>query len=278
MNDDPRSPGLASPSPERAVTGLRDAAPHLVRDLQASFDATWDLRVNDDLVMTLAWGERTEAVQLGDPLKEAEWLQDDGWFEEGGLPTGKDLEELLDEVALEYLAAEVSEVLDLWGCSWPGCPVHGRPLGACGREWFCDGPPAHSLLIGAIADLSADREPPIPLDAGFDSVAIRVSPIRSREWRDETGTHWRLRGAGPVVDLKRLEHLLEDDTARVLLFDGLGAPANVPVEERAALSARMLPYLRGKVDRAATNDQTEFVIGEFKDPSRRSLVIIEEYC
>lgn len=164
------------------------------------------------------------------------------------------------------------------GCNWPDCPVHGRPLGACGREWFCDGPPSHSLPIGGIADLSADRETRVPPAVGFGNVTIRVSPIRSRDWTDEAGSLWRFRGADPGVDLKRLEHLLDDGTVRVLLFDGLGAPADVPVEERAALWARMLPYLRDNLDRAATSDHTEFVIGEFKDPSRRSLVIVEQYC
>ncbi|MCR6706348.1 MAG: hypothetical protein NVV66_17225 [Cellulomonas sp.] len=48
-------------------------------------------------------------MQPGDPLSEAEWLQDEGWFEESGLPAGQDLKDL-DEVALEHLAADLSEV------------------------------------------------------------------------------------------------------------------------------------------------------------------------
>lgn len=113
--------------------------------------------------------------------------------------------------------------------------------------------------------------------AGIGNVTIRFSPIRMREWTDESGTRWRLRGAGPGVDLKRLEHLLTDDAVRVVLLDGPGPPADVPPAKRPALWTRMQPYLRGKVDRAQ-NDQTEFVIGEFKDPARRSLVVIEEHC
>jgi hypothetical protein len=273
MDDDARSPVLASPSREHAANSLRNAGAYLIRDLRAVFDGTWRLQVDDDLVMSVAWGERSESVQLGAPLSEAEWLRDEGWFEESGLPAGQDLEDLLDEVALEYLAAELSEVLAVWGYDSPACPVHDRPLGACGREWFCDGPPAHSLPIGEIADLSADE--PALVEAG--NVPLRVPPSQSGQWTDEAGTLWRLRGAGPGVGLKRLEHLLTDDAVRVVLLDGPGPPADVPPAKRPALWTRMQPYLRGKVDRAQ-NDQAEFVIGEFKDPARRSLVVIEEHC
>jgi len=278
MNDDARSPVLASPSREHAAHSLRNAGVYLIRDLRAVFEGAWRLHVDDDLVMSVAWGERRESVQLGDPLSEAEWLQDEGWFKESGLPVGRDLEDLLDEVALEYLAAELSEVLAVWGYDSPACPVHDRPLGACGREWFCDGPPAHSIPIGEISDQAADREALAPAPERVGNVTTRVSPVRSREWTDEDGTQWRLRGAGPGEDLKRLQHLLANDAVRVLILDGPGGPTDVPPAKRPALWARMLPYLRDKVDRAATNDYTEFVVGEFKDPDRRSLVIIEEYC
>ena len=277
MNEDARSPALTSPSRENAAHSLRNAGVYLIRDLRAVFEGTWRLQVDDDLVMSVTWGERSESVQLGDPLIEAEWLHDEGWFEESGLPVEQDLEDLLDEVALEYLAAELSEVLAVWGYDSPACPVHDRPLGACGREWFCDGPPAHSLPIGEIADLSGDRETPEPALVGFGNVTVRVSPTQSRQWTDEAGTRWRLRGAGPGVDLKRLEHLLADDAVRVVLLDGPGPLADVLPAKRPALWARMQPYLRGKADRAQ-NDQTEFVIGEFKDAGGRSLVVIEEHC
>ncbi len=145
-----------STSPERsaAVTSLRDAAAPLVRDLEALFGAPWHLRVDEDLVMTVATGERSESVRLGEPLSEVDRPECDGPLEDGGLPSAEDQPAVLGEVALEYLAAELSEVLSLWGYDHPNCPMHDRPLGACGREWFCDGPPAHSVTIGGIADLA----------------------------------------------------------------------------------------------------------------------------
>ena len=158
-----------------------------------------------------------------------------------------------------------------------GCPVHGRPLGACGRSGSATGHPLYSLLIGAIADLSADREPPIPLDAGFDSVAIRVSPIRSREWRDETGTTGAYEGPGPSWTSSASSTSSRTTPAGAPLRRPRSAGERPRRGAGRALSAHAaLPARQGRS--AAANDQTEFVIGEFKDPSRRSLVIIEEYC
>jgi len=102
------------------------------------------------------------------------------------------------------------------------------------------------------------------------------SPISDREWVDEGGRHWRLRGAGRKA-AKRFEHLVQSSDVRVLHFYGIDAPTDLAGVERDQFWRRVRPYL----DHPGGQDpegMTAFNVAEFKDGDGRSLLVIEESC
>ncbi|WP_157728220.1 hypothetical protein [Actinopolymorpha singaporensis] len=100
------------------------------------------------------------------------------------------------------------------------------------------------------------------------------SALEGGEYTDEQGVRWRLRRG--EVRVSRVEHLMRDPDVRVL--HALGPEVrDVPVEEREAFLVTIRPYLKG-VKRPSSGDFTDYFLGEFKDDSHRSLLVVEERC
>lgn len=120
--------------------------------------------------------------------------------------------------------------------------------------------------------MSADSDAPqgVPM--------VRPTPIADGSWTDDDGCRWRLRGAGQRMPTKRVQHLLESSVARVLVIGGADyTPSEISYVDREALWNRISPYLQDAVTRFE-GDHTEVRVGEFKDSSHRSMLIVEEYC
>jgi len=100
---------------------------------------------------------------------------------------------------------------------------------------------------------------------------VYPSPIRDGKYADPDGVRWQIRGG---VRWNRLERLMKDPAVR-LLHVYLRDIVEVPADERAALMERIRPYLKGK---AEADDYTGFRAAEFKNESRRSLLVVEETC
>lgn len=105
------------------------------------------------------------------------------------------------------------------------------------------------------------------------------SPATDRQWVEPDGTIWRLRGDGQPIPSKRIEHLLLAPQVRVLHVASRyeGMVAEVGLDEREQFWSWIRPYVQGKAVRGP-NDQTEFDIAEFKNPTRQSMVIVRETC
>jgi hypothetical protein len=101
-----------------------------------------------------------------------------------------------------------------------------------------------------------------------------VSPIADREYTDEHGVRWRMRGGEPRWT--RIEHLMSDSEVRVLHVY-LSDVNDVTGDERGGLLARIRPYLKGERTHEP-DDQTDFDAAEFKDDQHHSLLVIEESC
>lgn len=261
------SSSAPDPPAEVLLPLLRAAAMRVLRDLRATHAGGFEVVIGDDLLMTLSREGRSESVQLGSDWLRRDW-PDDEPDTDGLTWSPADAE--------AYLASEVGEVMELWGERWPVCPTHGHVLGGCGGEWFCDGPPEHSIAVGSLGD-AVDARTAAGADPLEPGPGVRVSPVREREWVDDDGTRWHLRGRGQPIDIKRVARLLRDAEVRVLHVDGPGTRVDVGPGDRTRLWARIEPYLRGTVDREP-NDQTDVVVGEFKDDQGRSMLVIDEVC
>jgi hypothetical protein len=98
------------------------------------------------------------------------------------------------------------------------------------------------------------------------------SPIADREYVDERGRRWRLRGG--ELRVRRAERLVLDPLVPVVHVY-LDQISDVATEDRKDFLAKIRPYLDGTAPR---EDHTDFVAAEFKDGDGRSLVVVEESC
>jgi hypothetical protein len=111
-------------------------------------------------------------------------------------------------------------------------------------------------------------------DSDGEPMEIR-SPIRDREFVDEDGRRWELRGG--ELRWGRLERMMRDVRVPVLHVY-LDEVNEVPAAEREKVLARIRPYLKSAGGGAAPGDHTDFVAAEFKGEGHRSMLVIEESC
>lgn len=125
----------------------------------------------------------------------------------------------------------------------------------------------------AFAEVVAETAGASP-GSGGEPMEIR-SPIRDREFVDEGGTRWQLRGG--ELRWNRVERLIRDPQVPVLHVY-LDEVSEVPGAEREKVLARIRPYLKSAGDGLRRSDHTDFVAAEFKGADRRSMLVIEESC
>ena len=121
---------------DRDPNRLRQAANLIAQDLARTTTERWSCEVDDDLVLTVARGERQEQVLIDRRVVEESWPLD-AWSDEHHQFT------LVDD-ATETVAEEVRQVLRVWGITWPICPFHDERLFVCGTTWVC-GPGRHDM-------------------------------------------------------------------------------------------------------------------------------------
>jgi hypothetical protein len=124
----------------------------------------------------------------------------------------------------------------------------------------------------AFAEVVAETVGALP--GSGEPMEIR-SPIRDREFVDEGGTRWQLRGG--ELRWNRVERLIRDPQVPVLHVY-LDEVSEVPGAERENVLARIRPYLKSAGDGSTRSDHTDFVAAEFKDAGHRSMLVIEESC
>ena len=104
------------------------------------------------------------------------------------------------------------------------------------------------------------------------------SLVGQRHWTDDAGVEWTRRGDSGV-EPRRIERLLRDPETRVLRVTS--TRVEVPLAERDGYWARVGPYVRGRVSRVPgekTSDHFDCAVAEFRDVSRRVLLVFEEAC
>ncbi len=101
--------------------------------------------------------------------------------------------------------------------------------------------------------------------------------VSQRQWVDQNGVTWSLRGE-KYRDLGHhlIKKLLLDPA--VIVFLSLDDQAEEEVPPRAAFWARARPYNVEQVNRDATGDGTTFAFEEYTDADHRRLLRIYEYC
>lgn len=99
------------------------------------------------------------------------------------------------------------------------------------------------------------------------------SPIRAGEWTDDGGLRWTFRC---LLNAKQAGRAIGDPGTDVIEFY-LDGRSTVPIEERAAYSSRIRPYLQGR-GLPPANDHTDYCAAEFRAADRRRLVIVERSC
>lgn len=127
----------------RVPSILREAAATLSSDFDGALAVRggWRMEVSDDFVLSVAAGDREEAVLLSDEVYDEEWFDRDGSDEERHEAL------LLD--ATEALGHELFEVLRLWDLEKPHCGQHAVTIGVCEGVWFC--PRSHDVrVVGAL--------------------------------------------------------------------------------------------------------------------------------
>lgn len=96
------------------------------------------------------------------------------------------------------------------------------------------------------------------------------SPMGVREWMDDAGRTWQMRG--DALNAKRTRHLLAQPNVRVLHCYGMH-PHEVSGAERQALLARVEEFFEGHAPPMSTFD-----LAEFRDEDRAVMLVVEESC
>ena len=95
-------------------------------------------------------------------------------------------------------------------------------------------------------------------------------PLHDREWVDNDGSAWRMRG-GPL-DAKQARRLMRRADVHVVRAYELTV-AEVRGAERDALLARVEEFFAGNAPR-----YSEFELGDFRDQDHRVTLMIQESC
>ncbi len=108
-------------------------------------------------------------------------------------------------------------------------------------------------------------------DVGPDGQARQwPTPIRDRQWVDEQGTVWRMRG--PEIRRRELTRLLKRDDVRLLHVYGLD-PTVIPKSDTGPLVTRVEEFFAGDAP-----PMSDFVLGDFRDDQRRVMIVVQESC
>jgi hypothetical protein len=94
--------------------------------------------------------------------------------------------------------------------------------------------------------------------------------LRDREWTDQAGTHWRMRGG--QLDPKQARRLLRRDGLRVLLVNSPD-PELVAEDDLQELRVRLEDFWSGRAQPMA-----DFIVGEIRNDDHEVLVVIQESC
>ena len=116
-------------------------------------------------------------------------------------------------------------------------------------------------VVGALDPVVGDLDP----DAG-----TWPSPIADRQWLDDAGKSWHMRG--DALDAKRTRRLLAQPDVRVLHCYGMH-PHEVSGAERQALFTRVEQFFEGQAPPMSTFD-----LAEFRDEDRAVMLVVEESC
>ncbi|GAA2758445.1 hypothetical protein GCM10009872_38050 [Actinopolymorpha rutila] len=95
-------------------------------------------------------------------------------------------------------------------------------------------------------------------------------PVYDRAWVDADGTAWRMRGS--ALDAKEARKLMRRPDVRVVLAYSRDVDEVVGAD-REALLARVEGFLQGNAPA-----YSRFEMGDFRDPDRRVLLMIQESC
>lgn len=97
-----------------------------------------------------------------------------------------------------------------------------------------------------------------------------ATPIRDREWVDEAGTHWHMRGQ--ALSPAATRRLLKRADVRTLHVNG-PEPRLVTGDELDGLNERLHEFLTGKAP-----DFADFRVADFRDGDHHVMAVVEEYC
>jgi hypothetical protein len=134
---------------QRDLDRLQIAADEVAADLRRTVTGDWSCVVTADYVLTVRRLPREEQVQLDGQVCEDAWPPQ-AWSDQYREGT-------LDDDASEIVVGEITEVLRLWGLTWPVCRQHQRQQSTCSGVWFCDGPPYHEIPVGQLDASSTAR-------------------------------------------------------------------------------------------------------------------------
>lgn len=114
----------------RQTAHLRAAAGLVEQDLRTAFGPAWSCVLEDGLVLTVTDGIRTERSMLPAEVSDESWYVNSAW-------SGSEQQAVLESEALEVVALEVQEILDVLDRVRLACPEHRGDLEACTHVWYC---------------------------------------------------------------------------------------------------------------------------------------------
>lgn len=114
----------------RQTAHLRAAAGLDEQDLRTALGPTWSCVLEDDLVLTVTDGTRTERSMLPAEVSDESWYVNSAWSE-------SEQQAVLESEAMEVVALEVQEILDVLDRARLACPEHHGDLEACTHVWYC---------------------------------------------------------------------------------------------------------------------------------------------
>lgn len=130
--------------------------------------------------------------------------------------------------------------------------------GEVGKEQH---PQTFADIVGGLDPVVGEPNP----DAG-----TWPSPMADRQWLDDAGKSWQMRG--DALDAKRTRRLVAQPDVRVLHCYGMH-PHEVSGAERQALVARVEQFFDGGAPPMSTFD-----LAEFSDEDRAVMLVVEESC
>ena len=128
----------------RDLAQVRAATELVAADVRRVLGEPWSCWLDDDWVLTVSDGARTESSLLNSRVEDEAWYVNERWSDE-------DQRAALDAEAAEAVATEVVEILRVLGAGPLTCPQHDSRLGSCEGVWYCEGVNGHDVaLVGRL--------------------------------------------------------------------------------------------------------------------------------